>query len=77
MFFGLAAVVDGAPEPATVTTLSAMRLRVATWHAFGELCEVEPVARALRQILAVLLRDAYRSGTMQRVAPRVEIREAG
>jgi len=62
MFFGEAAVVDDAPEPATISALTPMRLRVATRHGFSQLVVMPPFARALLQSLAAYERLAYDDG---------------
>jgi CRP-like cAMP-binding protein len=59
MFFGETALSDGAPEPATVTALTPMRLRVATGREFAELSEVRPFARAFLKALAARQRLAF------------------
>ncbi len=62
MFFGETALVDGGPEPATVTALTRMQLRVASRKEFVQLSELRPVARAILQTLAVQQRRVYDDG---------------
>jgi CRP-like cAMP-binding protein len=62
MFFGEVALADDAPEPATISALTPMRLRVATRLAFVQLVVMPPFARALVQTLAAYERLAYDDG---------------
>ena len=50
-FFGEASSIDRGPEPATVTALSDLVLRVATRREFQELSKITFVARALLRAL--------------------------
>jgi CRP-like cAMP-binding protein len=50
-FFGEASSIDRGPEPATVTALSDLVLRVATRREFQELSKIGFVARALLRTL--------------------------
>jgi CRP-like cAMP-binding protein len=60
MFFGEVALLDGAPEPATITALTPMLLRVATRDEFAQLTEVHPLTWAILQALAARPRLADR-----------------
>jgi CRP-like cAMP-binding protein len=51
-FFGEASSIDRGPEPATVTALSDLVLRVATRREFQELTKIGFIARALVRTLA-------------------------
>jgi len=62
MFFGETALLDGAPEPATVTALTPMRLRVANRKEFTQLSQVRPLARAMLEMLAAQQRRSYVDG---------------
>jgi CRP-like cAMP-binding protein len=50
------------PEPATISALTPMRLRVATRLEFVQLVMMPPFARALVQTLAAYERLAYDNG---------------
>jgi CRP-like cAMP-binding protein len=69
MFFGETALLDGAPEPATVTALTPMKLRVASRREFALLSEVRAFARAMLQTLAAQQRVAYGNGGDRSVRP--------
>jgi CRP-like cAMP-binding protein len=63
MFFGETALLDGAPEPATVTALTPMAIRVANRQEFAQLSEVRPFARAMLYTLAAQQRRGYSEGS--------------
>jgi CRP-like cAMP-binding protein len=63
MFFGETAVLDGGPEPFTVTALTPMLLRVATAEELVQLSEVGPLTRAILPRLATRQRLALRIGS--------------
>jgi CRP-like cAMP-binding protein len=77
MFFGETALLDGAPEPATVTALTPMRLRVASRDEFDELSEVRSFARAMLKTLVARQRRAYDEGSRRLVMQPMRIRELG
>jgi CRP-like cAMP-binding protein len=73
MFFGETALLDGAPEPATVTALTPMRLRVANRREFAQLSQVRPMARALLEALAAQERRSFDDGASRPNAQSTEI----
>jgi CRP-like cAMP-binding protein len=77
MFFGETALLDGAPEPATVTALTHMRLRVASRREFDELSEVRSFSRAMLKTLVARQRRAYDDGSRRLVMQPMRIREMG
>lgn len=68
-FFGEMALLDGTPEPATVTALTPMLLRVATPQEFADLREVRPLTRAILETLAARPRLALDEGSRLTPAP--------
>lgn len=76
MFFGETALLDGAPEPATVTALTPMRLRVATRQEFAQLQVIRPVASAMLQTLAAQQRATYDGGCARLTAVPTRIVDA-
>jgi CRP-like cAMP-binding protein len=69
MFFGETALLDGAPEPATVTAITPMLLRVATGEEFARLSEVRSLTWAILQTLAARQRLALGDGPRLTAVP--------
>src|SRR5262249_13002943 len=73
MFCGETALLAGAPEPATVTALTSMQLRVASRQEFAQLSEVRPFARALLYTLAAQQRLVYDTVVAPLTVPPAEV----
>jgi CRP-like cAMP-binding protein len=72
-FFGETALLDGAAEPATVTALTPMQLRVATGQEFAQLRVIPPVAYAMLKMLAAQQRATYNGRASRLTAQPAEI----
>lgn len=77
MFFGETAMLDRGPEPATITALTPMVLRVASRQEFRELTRIEPVVHTILLTLATRQRLAVRAGICQLRADPVTTDEPG
>jgi CRP-like cAMP-binding protein len=62
MFFGETALLDGSREPATITAVTPMVLRVATREEFAQLSQVRPITWAILKTFAARQRLALADG---------------